>query len=225
MDLFSKLSNISRRQKMELFNRIIIPTENMSVLDVGADIAPPCVKGLQFIDLYPWKNKICAINLSANLISSIRTKYPEIEAVVGDACELPWPDKHFDVVYSNAVIEHVGNFEKQKKMAAEIMRVGKRWFVTTPNRRYPFEFHMRLPFITWLPRHGYIWASGIVRFSHFHKRYVFGKKRTGLRLMTSRELKLCFPNSKIIKNAVTIFIAETLIAIGEDKDNDNTTKC
>jgi hypothetical protein len=36
-------------------------------------------------------------------------------------------------------------------MAAEIMRVGKKWFITTPNRWFPFEFHLRLPVVSWLP--------------------------------------------------------------------------
>jgi len=60
--------------------------------------------------------------------------------LLGDALDLRWPDKYFDAVYSNAAIEHVGDFDSQKRMAAEVMRVGKRWFVTTPNRWYPFEF-------------------------------------------------------------------------------------
>ena len=93
----------------------------------------------------------------------IKKHYPEIEAVVGDARDLPWPDKYFDAVYCNAVIEHLGDFENQKKMAAEIMRVGKRWFVTTPNRWYSFEFHLRLPFVTWLPGHSYFWVGRIIR--------------------------------------------------------------
>jgi ubiquinone/menaquinone biosynthesis C-methylase UbiE len=140
--------------------------------------------------------------------------YPEVEAVVGDALDLPWPDKYFDAVYSNAVIEHVGDFEAQKKMAAEIMRVGKRWFVTSPNRWYPFEFHMRLPFVTWLPGKSYLWAARIVSYNHAYKRYMFGKRHyDDLRLLTARQLKCCFPDSKIIKQRVT-FMAETLIAIG-----------
>lgn len=215
MSLFSKLSNISRQRKLELFNRIIMPTETTKVLDVGAEIAPSGGKGLQFIDFYPWKKGISAISLSPEHISSIKQHYPEIEAVVGDACELPWPDKYFDVVYSNAVIEHLGTLEKQRKMAAEIMRVGKKWFVTTPNRWYPFEFHMRLPFVTWLPGDGYLWAGRIVRYSHVKRKYVFGRKRTGLRLMTAKELRHCFPDSKIIKQRVT-FVAETLIVVGGD---------
>ena len=99
-------------------------------------------------------------------------------------------------------------------MASEIMRVCKRWFVTTPNRWYPFEFHIRLPFITWLPFHGYLKIGQIICYNHVKKKYVFGQKIDHLRLMTANELRMCFPGSQIIKQRVT-FMPETLIAIGE----------
>lgn len=185
----------------------------MKILDVGGETNLGGNGEIQFIDSYPWKNDISVINLSSNHISSIKRLYPEIDARVGDACELPWEDKYFDIVYSNAVIEHLGNFEKQRRMASEIMRVGKAWFVTTPNRWYPFEFHMRLPFVTWLPRSGQIWIGQIISYNHVKQKYTWGKKRDDLRLMTARELRECFPMSRIIKQRVT-FMAETLICVG-----------
>lgn len=216
MSLFNRLSYISRKNKLELFYEIMKPTWQEKVLDVGAEISPYCNRGLQLIDSYPWKEKITAINTSTEHIKLIKKHYPEIEAIVADTRALPWPDKYFDVVYSNAVIEHVGDFNRQKQMAAEIMRVGKRWFVATPNRWYPFEFHMRLPFVTWLPWHGYLWAGSIISYSHVQKKYVFtGKKSNSIRLMTARELKKYFPTSRIIKQRVT-FMPETLIVVGGD---------
>jgi ubiquinone/menaquinone biosynthesis C-methylase UbiE len=193
----------------------MIPREDMKVLDIGAEADPSGKRGLQLIDSYPWKHRISAINVSQEQISNIKQLYPEIEAVVGDACELPWPDNHFDVVYSNAVIEHLGSFANQTRMANEIMRVGRRWFVTTPNRWYPFEFHIRLPFVTWLPAHGYLWAGRVIAYSSAKRKYVWGITRNDLRLMTARELQNCFPGSKIIKQRVT-FMAETLIIVGGD---------
>jgi len=162
MSLFSKLSYVSRTRKLELFKSTFSPTDAMSVLDVGAQANPNEDKPLQLIDWYPWKSRVTGLNISAEHIAFIKKNYPEVDAVVGDACKLPWPDKSFDMVYSNAVIEHVGDFEKQQKMATEIMRVCKRWFVTTPNRRFPVEFHLRLPLVTWLPGNGYLWAGQLV---------------------------------------------------------------
>lgn len=215
MSIFSMLSHISRTRKLELFHKVIKPTQKMKVLDVGAEISSDGKNELQFIDFYSWKNNISAVNLSTKDISLIKKHYPEIDARVGDACSLPWPDKYFEVIYSNAVIEHIGSIEKQKKMASEIMRVGKRWFVTTPNRWYPFEFHMRLPLVTWLPYHGYRLFGRIVSYNHVKKRYMSGIKHDDLRLLTAAELKEWFPRSRIIKQRVT-FMAETLIVIGGD---------
>jgi len=215
MGLFSKLSYISRKRKLELFNNMIGSSEQTKVLDVGGEVNPRDGSSLQLIDLYPWKKNFSVVNLSCEHISRIKKHYPQVDARVGDALSLPWPDKYFDAVYSNAVIEHVGDLVKQKQMATEIMRVSKRWFVATPNRWYPFEFHMRLPLITWLPRHGYVWVGSLISYNHVRQKYVFGVKQSGIRLMTARELKQCFPGSKIIKQRVT-FMAETLIAVGGD---------
>jgi len=170
MSLFDKLSYISRKRKLELFYKIMRPTTQTKVLDIGGETNPQAHSDLQFIDSYPWKNQVSVINISPQAIKLIKQNYPQAEAIVGDALQLPWPDKYFDIIYSNAVIEHVGNLEKQKKMAAEVIRVAKSWFITSPNRWYPFEFHMRLPFVTWLPFHGYLWAGKIISYNHVKKR-------------------------------------------------------
>jgi len=187
----------------------------MRILDVGAEINPFGARGVQLIDAYPWKNNLTAVNLSADDIRAIKKHYPQVNAVIADACRLPWPDKYFDIVYSNAVIEHIGDYDRQRQMANEIMRVGKRWFVATPNRWFPFEFHIRLPFITWLPGSVYLWIGRIVRYNHVRKKYMFGIKCDGIRLLSARQLSRIFPGSEIIKQRIT-FMPETLIAVGPD---------
>lgn len=213
MGLFQKYSAISRKRKHELFFSTFAPTQDTIILDVGAEANPKENQSLHLIDTYPWKHNIHALNLLDQHIQFIKNHYPEINAFVGDACDLPWPDKHFDIVYSNAVIEHVGNYDKQQKMAREIMRVGKSWFVTTPNRWYPFEFHRRLPLITWLPGDAYLWISKLIAYNHVKKRYIWGGNRCNLRLLSAKQMRHCFPDSKIIKQRVTFF-PETLIAVG-----------
>jgi len=214
MSLFSHLSCASRRRKLELFQDTMKPNGHMRILDVGAETDGGQSDPLQMIDAYLGKCEISAVNVMPEHVERICRRHPEVDARVADARALPWPDKYFDVVYSNAVIEHVGGIEDQRKMASEIMRVGKRWFVTTPNRWYPFEFHLRLPFVTWLPWHGYLQAGRLVQYNHVKRKYMFGVSVSGLRLLSASDLAACFPGSRIVKQRVTFVIAETLIAIG-----------
>ncbi|NNE74462.1 MAG: methyltransferase domain-containing protein [Acidimicrobiales bacterium] len=81
----------------------------------------------------------------------------------------PFDDAGFDVVWSNAVIEHVGSDEHKVHFLREIQRVGGRGFVTTPNRWFPLESHTKLPLLHFLPkpmfdallpRLGKSWARG-----------------------------------------------------------------
>ncbi len=78
---------------------------------------------------------------------------PNITTVAGDARDLGlYRDNEFDLVVSNSVIEHVGGYSHQAKMAREIIRVGKRYIVQTPNRVFPLEPHFLVPFFPQLPR-------------------------------------------------------------------------
>ena len=58
-----------------------------------------------------------------------------------------------DLVISNATIEHVGSFQKQKKMIENILLLTKKYFIIiTPNRYHPLDFHTKLPILHWFPK-------------------------------------------------------------------------
>jgi SAM-dependent methyltransferase len=153
--LADSVSLRSRRRKLRLFLDELNPTEKTSVLDVGADElafgeGDGCAT-MNFLEaLYPWPERITALGLHDG--TGFRARYPGIRYVQGDACALPFADGEFDIVFSNAVIEHVGGRDRQRRMVSEALRVGRRAFVTTPNRRFPIEVHTRLPFVHWLPK-------------------------------------------------------------------------
>lgn len=75
-------------------------------------------------------------------------RYSIIEA---DACDFPNIDCTFDIVFSNSVIEHVGEAERQKCFAAFIISAGQKYWVQTPSPAFPMEAHCNIPFWWHLP--------------------------------------------------------------------------
>jgi len=67
--------------------------------------------------------------------------------------------KHqFDLVISIAVLEHCGSFERQRAFVEGAERSGKYYFVTTPYRWFPVEYHTFLPLLHWLPKRLHRWV-------------------------------------------------------------------
>jgi len=154
MRLVDSISLRSRGRKLRLFLEELRPTADTTVLDVGADElgfgeGDGCATMNFFEELYPWPERITALGLHDG--AGFRATYPHIPYVQGDACALPFEDGAFDIVFSNAVIEHVGGRDRQRQLVSEAIRVGRRLFITTPNRRFPVEVHTRLPLVHWLP--------------------------------------------------------------------------
>jgi len=154
MRLADSISLRSRERKLRLFLQELRPTADTTVLDVGADEVgfgegDGCATMNFFEELYPWPERITALGLHDG--AGFRARYPRIPYVQGDACALPFGDGAFDIVFSNAVIEHVGGRDRQRQFVSEAIRVGRRVFITTPNRRFPIEVHTRLPLVHWLP--------------------------------------------------------------------------
>ena len=154
MRLTDAISLRSRRRKFALFMETMAPTAETTVLDLGADDSSfgqsgGCETLNFFEELYPWPERITALGITPG--ESFRASYPRVRYVQGDALDLPFEDGAFDVVFSNAVIEHVGGRERQRQFAAEALRVARRAFITTPNRWFPVEVHTRLPLVHWFP--------------------------------------------------------------------------
>jgi SAM-dependent methyltransferase len=201
MRLADSISLRSRQRKLRLLLDELRPTAESSVLDVGADELgfgedDGCGTMNFFEEHYPWPERITALGLHDG--EGFRARYPDIRYVQGDACALPFDDGAFDIVFSNAVIEHVGGRERQRQLVSEAIRVGRRVFITTPNRRFPVEVHTRLPVVHWLPD----------LLAHRAYRATGKEFATDLHLLTRRSLESLFPGRVRI-----ISLGLTLVAI------------
>ncbi len=140
--------------------------------------------------------------------------------MAGDGRLLPFPDRSFDLVFSNSVIEHVGDAASQEQFAREVARVGRAYWVQTPNRWFPVEQHLLTPLVHWLPKRWQralvprwtVW-SAMVRPSPDRHRFYIEHYLEEVRLLTSSDLKRLFPGARLIRERFC-GLTKSLIASG-----------
>jgi hypothetical protein len=162
------------------------PDASTTILDVGVtDAAFGDADGHgsdNFFEAnYPWPGRITAVGVAD--LPRFREAFPGVRLVIADGRSLPFADGEFDVAVSNAVVEHVGGEDDQRALVRELCRVGRRVFVSTPNRWFPIEVHTLLPLVHWLPRARARQIMGSVG----------GPDAASVRLLGPREFRALFP--------------------------------
>ncbi|MBS1261652.1 MAG: hypothetical protein MAG453_00981 [Calditrichaeota bacterium] len=176
----------TRRNRMRRFAALFRPRDGITICDVGGT-----KKIWDWLDCRP---QITIINLGIEESHAGNFHY-----LPADSTDLPFPDGHFDIAFSNSVIEHLGDFETQRRFAREQMRVGRSLFVQTPAKEFPLEIHLLTPFIHWLP---VSWQRPLLRFTvrGLIKHWSRADADTFLdqiRLLTKREMRELFPGCEI----------------------------
>ena len=194
-DLNRPLLIYFRRKRMKKFYQALNITAKTKVLDVGGlpfiweigeGIGLPRVDSITCLNIY----EVDRANLPSN-----------VHWVIGDGCKLPFADGEFDVVFSNSVIEHLGTIEAQVAFAKEIARVGKNYWVQTPDPRFFMETHYLSPFVHWLPKGilrriaRYTTTWGLVMRPTPQQ---IDERLAEIRLIKVREFKNMFPGAEII---------------------------
>lgn len=177
-----------RRKRLLFFEEKIAQlAKPITILDIGGT-----VRFWADEDYHHKRVAITVVNLKAE-----KSIYPNIKTIEGNACDLSvFADKSFDISFSNSLIEHLYTKENQQKMAGEAMRVGKYFFVQTPNRYFPIEPHFKFPFFQFLPKSLKIFLqtkTRLINGSHYDRAYAENIVEE-IRLLSKKELEDLFPN-------------------------------
>ncbi len=136
-------------------------------------------------------------------LTQVPTKYPNLLSIKGDACDLSeFKDKEFDIVFSNSVIEHLYTKENQQKMANDAIRIGKNYYVQTPNYYFPIEPHWIFPGFQFLPFNTRVFLThhfALGNFSKITNKNEAKRLVSEISLLTEKEMKALFPGGKVYR--------------------------
>ena len=134
-----------RSRRMREFLTRIGPSPGATVLDVGGSV--------DIWDLVDHRLRVTLFNTDEAHAWGFRPSRggdARYRVATGDACDLRgFDDASFDIVFSNSVIEHVGDVRRVRCFAGEVRSVGRAYWVQTPSWLCPIEPHTGLPFY-WL---------------------------------------------------------------------------
>ena len=203
-----------RIRRMRRFARELHITAHTRVLDVGGT---------------PETWDMLAVRPRVTLLNTPRTKAELAGAswwVAGDGRALPFRDAAFDVVFSNSVIEHVGDAQSQRAFAREVARVGRAYWVQTPNRWFPVEQHLLTPLVHWLPKPWQrcivprftLW-SALLRPSADRRAFYLAHYLDDVRLLSASEFAALFPGARLIRERVCGWTKSLVAVCPQSKRN------
>jgi hypothetical protein len=205
--MIAAISRYFRRRRMQRFARELNITAKTRVLDIGG--TPDC-----------WTLLRERPRLTLFNTPRAREDLAGAESwVAGDGRRLPFRDAAFDVVFSNSVIEHVGDAASQGRFAREVARVGRGYWVETPNRWFPVEQHLFTPFVHWLPKSWQravvprcnLWSL-LVRVTPDRRQFYIQHYVSDVRLLGIRQVRDLFPEARIIRERFC-GLAKSLVAV------------
>ena len=183
MRLLNKLKynvmEISRHKKLDHFYRLC--SEHAPILDVGVSQEKAKVKGREpplntFLKTFRYGSSNYT-GLGVEDLSGMGKLYPGKRFVQYSGGIFPFKEREFEWVFSNAVIEHVGDDDAQVEFLNEMMRVGRYVFFTTPWKYFPIESHTNVLFLHWNNRLFYSWCRKNKPFWTKRNLYLFSARR------------------------------------------------
>lgn len=199
------VSSFTRQSRMKTFLDVMEIKSGCKIIDLGG--AP------EFWNDVNIPLDITIVNLPGVCEKNTNPNHHTIKLIEGDATNLEYfPDNHFDIAFSNSVIEHVGSRSNQIRFAGEVSRLAPAHWVQTPSIWFPIEAHTGIPLWFLLP--------GFVR-SYFHKtwnrRYPeWNQMVLGTTVISKSAFKKYFPESQI-RTERLFFIPKSYVALKNNK--------
>lgn len=189
--LRNRLRNARFARFLQFINSLPTPVK---ILDVGGTVA--------FWETMDIESRdgmfVTLLNLEAE-----PSNHPRLQSLAGDARDLSrFADGEFDVVFSNSVIEHVGSESDQLRMAREVRRVGRNYFIQTPNRFFPIEPHFQFPLFQFLPESLQVWLLRnfkLATYRRAHDRAEALEWIHEIQLLSQRQVQQMFPEAEIVR--------------------------
>jgi hypothetical protein len=219
--LFHSIQGRFRSKRFKAFKVLLDEAlkdkDRVTILDVGGSPIYWNMLDHSYVD----KVEIHCLNFEEEF-----TKYDglrksiKLKIVIGDGCHMPqYADGQFDICHSNSVIEHVGSLENMRRFAAETRRVGRAYYIQTPNFWFPLEPHYMFPLIHWLPD-----AAKVALFTNlslgYAKKVSFEEALTRIdhtRMLSTRMMRHFYPDTKICFERV-LLLRKSITAVQRLKD-------
>lgn len=208
LPLASRLSVLARHRMFTAFMEYFRPGPATSVLDVGVTSDASFAESNYFERMYPHPDRITCVGTEDG--SHLTALYPGVRYLrVAPGQPLPFGDREFDIVFSNAVVEHAGDSGSQRQFIREALRVSNGFFITTPNRWFPVEVHTGLPLLHYLPAPAF-------RRLIAGTRYRFWADEDHLNILDARAFRELFPRDiQVELRRVRVGgLASNLVALG-----------
>lgn len=199
----------ARAGRAHIFRARFSVNERTRILDLGSEDGASIAAVLRDTAVRP--ANVYIADIDENAVKQGQRLYGFTPVVIPESGRLPFDDGFFDIVYCSSVIEHVTvpksaiwelrsgrEFRRcaesgQQRFAGEISRLGKNYFVQTPNRWFPIESHSWLPFVGYLPR------RALIPLLKFTNRAWIKRTSPDWRLLSAADMRRLFPGAEILR--------------------------
>jgi hypothetical protein len=202
----------ARARRWELAADLFPDIEQMHVVDLGGT-----VEAWERAPLRPAHVTVL------NLFEPGSSTSDRITAITGDACdavaelERQTGRSTYDIVFSNAVLEHVGGHANRSRFASSVRALAPRHWVQTPYRYFPIEPHWLFPGMQFLPVAGRARIARTWRLAHSPAGSL-EEARSSVQwteLIGITEMRQYFPDSRIVHERAA-GLTKSIIAVRTD---------